>query len=225
MARTAASSSPARRRVLETATRLFYAEGIHAVGIDRIIAEAGVAKATFYSHFPAKSDLIREYLSEQNDAQRAMVESMISRCRAKGRSPRQTIFKIFDAVGDIGCVPGYRGCPFLNAAAEYPDPAHPVRTVVADYRRWFRGMLAELLTDAGHPDPDRTAGLLLLVRDGLTVGTELDDTKEICSLIRTFVGRVLGESAEDSSAEAPRRTDGRAAAYLTGQLASEVGET
>lgn len=219
----AATSSAARRRMLDAATRLFYAEGIHAVGIDRIIAEAGVAKATFYSHFPAKSDLICAYLSEQHQAQQTMVDSMLATGRAKGRPAEYMIFKIFDAVGDIGCVPGYRGCPFLNAAAEYPDPGHPVRAIVADYRRWFRELMAGLLTEAGHPGPGRTAALLLLVRDGLTVGTELDDDKEICSLIRTFVTRVLDE--EDSAPASPRRPDDRAAAYLSGQLADDMRET
>ena len=66
-------SRPARRRLLDTATRLFYEAGIHAVGIDRIIAEAGVAKATFYNHFPSKDDLVVAYIEEQDRLGRAAV--------------------------------------------------------------------------------------------------------------------------------------------------------
>lgn len=179
--------SPARRRVLDTAARLFYAEGIRAVGIDRIIAEAGVAKATFYSHFPAKDDLVGAYLREQIHLQRTAVQGL----RARELPPREMILAVFEAIGEIGCGPGFRGCAFVNASAEYPDPDHPVRRVVTEYRRWFRGLLHDLLTAAEHPDADGTAALLMLVRDGLVVGAELDDPGEIRALVRTAVTRVI----------------------------------
>src|SRR3954471_1305237 len=111
--------SPARRRVLDTALALFYAEGIHAVGIDRIIAEAGVAKATFYHHFPSKDDLVCAYLREQIGAVRRHAVP-------RGETPEEKIVAVFEAIGEVTCRPGFRGCAFINAAAEYPDPDHPV---------------------------------------------------------------------------------------------------
>src|SRR4051812_4365747 len=123
--------SPARRRIIDTALALFYAEGIHAVGIDRIIAEAGVAKATFYHHFPAKDDLICAYLEEQISSVRQITVP-------QGTAPEEKIVHVFEAIGEITCKPGFRGCAFINAAAEYPDPGHPVRRVVDTFRRWFR---------------------------------------------------------------------------------------
>lgn len=193
MGRTNPATSPARRRMLDTASRLFYEEGIHTVGVDRIIAEAGVAKATFYSHFPAKNDLVCEYLTQQSRLQRTAVDSARTERRAAGRPPRDVIIAIFDAIGEIGCGSSFRGCAFLNAAAEYPDPAHPVRAVVADHRRWFREMLCELLLEAGHPDATRTAAMLLLVRDGLVIDSHLDDAADVRALVRTLVERVLDE--------------------------------
>src|SRR5581483_2634289 len=104
--------SPARRRILDTAHLLFYAEGIHTVGIDRIIAEAGVAKATFYHHFPAKEDLVCAYLGETA----ALAREAAARLRADAADPREALLSVFEALGELGCGPGYRGCAFINAA-------------------------------------------------------------------------------------------------------------
>lgn len=176
--------SPARRRVLDTASALFYAEGIHAVGIDRIIAEAGVAKATFYHHFPSKDDLVCTYLREQIDQLRQQVVP-------QGGTPEEKIAFVFEGVGEVTCRPGFRGCAFINAAAEYPDPGHPVRRVVADFRGWFKGLLEELLAAAGHPDPRRTAVMLMTLRDGLTVAGALDDPAEARPAVHAAVARLI----------------------------------
>jgi AcrR family transcriptional regulator len=192
------TTSPARTRVLETATRLFYAEGVHAVGIDRIIAEAGVAKATFYHHFPAKDELVRAYVKEQSQLQRATAAQLPE------APPRDMVLVIFDAIGELGRDPGYRGCPFVNAAAEYPDPAHPVRQAIAEHRRWFRGLLRDLLAADGHPDAEGTADILVALKDGLLVGSDLDDPARQ-SLIRDAVTRLLDGAAR------PRRLHQRQA--------------
>jgi AcrR family transcriptional regulator len=179
------SDSPARRRVLDTATALFYAEGVHAVGIDRIIAEAGVAKATFYHHFPAKDELVRAYVERQSQLGQAAI------ARIGPRSPRTMLLAIFDLIADAAGQPGYRGCPFVNAAAEYPDPASPVRKAVDDHRRWNRDLLRELLAADGHPDAARTADVLVVLSDGLLVSGELDDPTELAALTHDAVARVL----------------------------------
>jgi AcrR family transcriptional regulator len=183
--------SPARRRILDTAGRLFYGEGIRAVGVDRIIAEAGVAKATFYSHFPAKDDLVCAYLAEQNELQHAAALAV----RARDMPPREMILTVFEAIGELGCGPGFRGCPFINAAAEYPDPRHPVRRIVAEYRTWFRELLRDLLHASAQPEAERTVAMLMLVRDGLVVGGQLDDADEIRDLVRATVTSVLDAAA------------------------------
>jgi AcrR family transcriptional regulator len=177
--------SPARRRVLDAAGALFYAEGIHAVGIDRVIAEAAVAKATFYHHFPSKDDLVCAYLREQSDLVRSATVPV-------GDTPADQVLSVFESIGEFTCGPGFRGCAFVNAAAEYPDPRHPVRVVVADHRAWFRGVLRDLLTAARHPDVERTATMLVLLRDGLVVGGDLDDSMENRALVRENVSRILG---------------------------------
>ncbi|WP_410876505.1 TetR/AcrR family transcriptional regulator [Nocardia sp. A7] len=169
--------SVARDRLLETATRLFYTEGVHTVGIDRIIAEAGIAKATFYRHFKTKEDLVVAYLQREYARQRDALESVPGEGFA-------TITTIFDTLSDISCGPGFRGCPFLNAAVEFPNPAHPVRLVVDDYRTWFRELMAEHLRAGGHAAPDYAARALLLTRDGVTISGGVGDNDTVRAGIR-----------------------------------------
>jgi AcrR family transcriptional regulator len=177
--------SAARRRILDTATGLFYAEGVHTVGIDRIIGAAGVAKATFYHHFPAKDELVRAYIQEQSRLTQAAI------ARLGQRPPRDLILAIFDLIADTADLPGYRGCPFLNAAAEYPDPAHPVRQAIDDHRRWKRNLLRDLLAADGNADPERTADILTVAGDGLVAASHLDSPAYLPDLIHQTVDRVL----------------------------------
>jgi AcrR family transcriptional regulator len=180
--------SPAGRRILDTATALFYAEGVHAVGIDRIIAEAGVAKATFYKHFPSKEDLVLAYVQEQDQLGRAAVAELPE------QAPRQRILAIFDRIDEAARQPGYRGCPFINAAAEYPDPSSPVRKAIDDRRRWTREIFHDLLVAAGHPDSDQAADILVVLNDGLLVAGDLDQPDDLPALIHDAVARVLDAS-------------------------------
>ncbi|MBB5083466.1 TetR/AcrR family transcriptional regulator [Nonomuraea endophytica] len=183
-------TSPARQRILDTATRLFYTEGVRAVGIDRIIAEAGVAKATFYHHFPAKDELVTAYVEDQGQRQRALADEL-----PEGPG-RERLLTLFERMGEFGSLPGYRGCPFINAAAEYPDRSHPVRKAVAAFREWFRDLMLSLLKDARHPTPEETADILMIVRDGVAVGFDLDDPAVVRASIRETVTRVLGPAQE-----------------------------
>ncbi|MFE6864368.1 TetR/AcrR family transcriptional regulator [Nocardia sp. NPDC057668] len=175
--------SAARERLLDTATRLFYAEGIHTVGIDRIIAEAGIAKATFYRHFKTKDDLVVAYLTREYDRQRTALAQLPGAGVAN-------IEAVFEQLGAISCGPGFRGCPFLNAAVEFADPAHPVRAVVDDYRDWFRELMAEQLRAAGHENPDRAARALLLARDGVAVSGGLADEETVRAGIRAALSQL-----------------------------------
>lgn len=180
-----AEASPARRRLLDTATRLFYQGGIHAVGIDRIIAEAGVAKATFYNHFPSKDDLVVAYIEEQDRLGRAAVAALPK------QPPRKMIAAIMERISEAVVAGGWRGCPFLNAAAEYPDPASPVRRAIDARRVWYHDSLRNLLAATGDPAPSVTASLLVALSDGLLESAYLDDPEKIPALVREAVARLL----------------------------------
>jgi AcrR family transcriptional regulator len=181
----APSVAPARRRLLDTATRLFYAEGIHAVGIDRIIAEAGVAKATFYHHFRSKDDLVLAYVVEQDRLGREAVAPMT------GQAPRAAIAAILGRIAAAATAGGFRGCPFLHAAAEYPDPAGPVRRAVDARRAWYQSLLRDLAAANGDPAPDVTAGLLVALSDGLLEIAYLDDPARVPDLLGAGLARIL----------------------------------
>lgn len=175
----------ARRRLLDTATRLFYQAGIHAVGIDRIIAEAGVAKATFYNHFPSKDHLVVAYLEEIDRLGRAAVAALPK------EPPRKMISAIMERISEAVVAGGWRGCPFLNAAAEYPDPASPVRQAINARRMWYHGSLQYLLAEDGDPTPSVTASLLVALSDGLLESAYLDDAESVPALVGEAVARLL----------------------------------
>lgn len=178
-------ASAARRRLLDTATRLFYTEGIRAVGIDRIIAEAGVAKATFYNHFPSKDLLVLAYIEEQDQLGRMAVAALPKQV------PRDMIAAIMARISEAVTAGGWRGCPFLNAAAEYPDPESPVRQAVDARRAWHHGVLRELLAADGDPVPSVTASLLVALSDGLLEAAYLDNPENVPGLVSEALERLL----------------------------------
>ncbi|GAB3659745.1 TetR/AcrR family transcriptional regulator [Actinocorallia lasiicapitis] len=175
-----------RERLLETAARLFYAEGIHALGVDRLVTEARVTRATFYRHFPSKDDLVLAYLGHHDRLIRGGIKAAVT-----GQEPRRALSNIFTGMAGHACGPGFRGCPFINAAAEYPDPSCPVRLAVDEHRTWLRGTLRALLVDVGHPSPDLAAQSLLFLRDGIMVGSYLDSPATVTAAVQHVVDATL----------------------------------
>lgn len=179
--------SAARQRVLDTATRLFYAEGIHTVGVDRIVTEAEVTRATFYRHFPGKEELVRAYIQGWDEGIRAEVAAGLG----GGLTADQLLGLLVERLGQEMCGPGFRGCPFINAAAEYPDPRHPVSRAIADHRGWLRELITRLLGEAGLSEPERRADVLILLRDGAMVGGALGDPATTAASLAAAVAQLL----------------------------------
>ncbi|MER7792842.1 helix-turn-helix domain-containing protein [Streptomyces sp. NPDC097640] len=173
-------------RLLRTASRLFYAEGIQAVGIDRLVTEAKVTRATFYRHYPSKDDLVSAYLT----ATAEQIRDAVGRAR-QGKTPREALRAVMAVLGDATLEDGFRGCQFLNAAAEYPDRTHPVRAVIDDQRTWLFGVLRDLSAAMGHPDPDHAARVLVLLHDGAFQAAELDNAMAVRETLRRAVDEVF----------------------------------
>nr|WP_234988028.1 TetR/AcrR family transcriptional regulator [Demequina sp. NBRC 110056] len=152
----------ARAAILTVAVARFTADGIRAVSADRVMDEAGVSKVTFYRHFPTKDDLVVAYLEHEL----ARVQDAVAQARDDGS--RETLGQ---ALADEICRPGFRGCPFINAAAEYPDPTSPVRAVVTRFRDWMISTIATALTERGVPEAgaSSTARRIMMLRDGALV--------------------------------------------------------
>jgi AcrR family transcriptional regulator len=155
-----------RARILAAAGRRYYADGIRAASADRLLAEAGVSKVTLYRHFPTKDALIVAYLEGTAAAERQAV--LAERARHTG-DPAAVLRWYAATIGQLTCGPGFRGCPFINAAAELPDAGHPGRRVVAEHRAWLIGQAAELLTELAVPGAGAKAGQLMMLRDGAMV--------------------------------------------------------
>jgi AcrR family transcriptional regulator len=156
--------SAARERLLETADRLFSSEGIRAVGIDRIIAEANVAKMTLYAHFASKDELILAALRYREAKVLAFFEEAIARY-SRRKDPLQAFFA---ALKELLEQPDFRGCPFLNAAAELADAEHPGMTFVREHKKRFREMLHGLVQRSlGRSSTRLTAMVSLLVEGAI----------------------------------------------------------
>ena len=177
--------SEARERLLGTATRIFYAEGIHAVGIDRIVAEAQVTRATLYRHFPGKEDLVLAYLDGVDRAMRAQVDEAATR----GLPAAGTVRAIGESIAQSIQSPGFRGCAFLNAVAEYPDPDHPVHKAVLVHRQWFLDTMTELLAGVRETPAELSARHFVMMRDGAMAAGCLFDPALVCD---TFLRGVDG---------------------------------
>ncbi len=176
----AGTAADTRRRILEAASALFYAQGIRATSADRVIEQVGITKVTFYRHFRTKSDLVVAYLEAQAARDRAVVDESL-----RDAEPLDALSALAGAIGAVSCVPGFRGCPFINAAAETPDLQDPVRVVVDRHRRWTRDVFARLAAAVGVTDADATAAQLMMLRDGAMVAEYLGDPDEMTATLRS----------------------------------------
>jgi AcrR family transcriptional regulator len=165
----ATGNRPARDRLLDAATELFYEHGVHTVGIDTIIERAAVAKATLYSAFGSKEELVRAYLEARHASRRATVLAEM----ALHDDPRRKLLALFDVLVTTVKQPEFRGCAFANASAESgPDSA--AADVTRKARQWLLGVMAEQATALGVADPAGLARQLTLLYDGALVQSRLD---------------------------------------------------
>jgi AcrR family transcriptional regulator len=150
-------------KVLSTASRLFYANGVRAVGVEWIVAESGVAKTSLYRHFQTKDDLVAAFLEHEDQEFWQQWDEVVA---AASPNPRAELMSILEWIGKRVSRDGYRGCPQINVAAEFADPEHPARKV----RKRHKGVMLERLQDIvyriGATRPDDTAFQLALLIDG-----------------------------------------------------------
>ncbi len=151
------ATGSSRDRILDAAAYLFSSQGIGATGVDALIDAAGVAKATFYRYFPSKNDLIVAWLS---DGRTRWLDRVRRRGEEIAGGPNDAIPAFFDAAAEWLEAEGYRGCPYLNTAAELVDPAHPAHQVIDAFLSEVRSYLAELLMSSDQAEPDALAGQL-----------------------------------------------------------------
>ena len=158
-----------RDRLLDAADRLFYREGVRAVGIDRVLAEADAAKASLYQHFGCKDQLVASYLERKTGDARVQIEAYLA-----DTPPSQRALRFFDWVVDWTESKDFRGCPLQHTVSELTDAAHPARAIAHAQREWFKARLFEWSTAAGVTDAKAIARALIVLFDGAVAGSEVD---------------------------------------------------
>jgi AcrR family transcriptional regulator len=189
---TPSAGSAARARILDTAIGLFYARGLRAVGVDTIIAESGVAKATFYKHFPAKDDLVVAYLDRVDEVWTGQLHAA---AEAAGPAPADQLVGLFGALESACRREGYRGCGFINAAAESATgTAAHARTVA--HKQNVLAWLRDLAQKAGAEQPERLARSLSLLLDGALACGALDADPEAVDAARATAADLVRQAVQ-----------------------------
>jgi AcrR family transcriptional regulator len=178
--------TPARDRLLAAANELFYAEGIHTVGVDRIIEYAGVSRASFYNNFDSKEQLIHTYLMGRHEG----TVRRLNDATAEHDDPRQRILAVFDAQAALFRQPDFNGCAFIAASTEAPSGGTIESDAVA-FRTWVRTLLTDLARQAGAADPDLLGGQLHLLYDGAALTARMDHDPGIATASRGLVELLL----------------------------------
>jgi AcrR family transcriptional regulator len=190
MAKARTTTSEARQRILDTADRLFYQEGVRAVGIDRIIAEAGVAKMTLYTHFPSKDDLILAVLQYREQIVLEFFRSAMERHARKAKTPLRAFFA---ALKEWFETPGFRGCAFQNAAVELADPAHAGTEFVRGHKQRFAEFLRGLVEEAVGKPAARIAPAVALLVEGAIVTAVIQGTPDAADVARDAALKLVAE--------------------------------
>ena len=212
-----AKNSAARERLLETAARLFYAEGINTVGVSRIVEEAGVTLATFYRHFPSKQHLVLAYLQRVHDDYASRAAAAQEAAEDAGDVLRSIGTNITAQLLE----PGFRGCPFINAASEFEDSQGPIMRAVLAHRAWFYALVRDAFASAGHTQPDLAARHYVMLRDGATTAGHLGDPFQARDIFERGLAGLLrfphdpaktSEAAADSTSSEAASTSSRTSA-------------
>jgi AcrR family transcriptional regulator len=175
-----------RERLLQAASELFYAEGIQSVGVDRVIERAGVAKASLYSTFGSKEQLVGAYL----DARHAQVLGRLQAAVDAGEDPVERILAVFDAQARLFGTPDYHGCAFVAASAEAPAGGR-IDEAAESYRGDIRALFTELAAAAGAQDPALLACQLQLVYDGGGLAAKMDRDAAIAAPARAAAAALI----------------------------------
>lgn len=184
-----AKTESARERILETAATLFYKEGVRAVGVDRLIEEAAVAKATFYRWFPSKDDLVLAFLDRRAEQWTAWFVGAVERLAAPPKGARERLVAIFDALGEWFADPDFRGCVLVNTAQETADPEHVIFRTCAAKKRGVDDFVASLAREAALPA--EAAEELSLLIEGAIVKASLNESAEPARWARRAAERLL----------------------------------
>jgi len=180
-----------RQRLL-TAAELFYTEGIRAVGINRVLAEAQTPIMSLYRNFGSKDGLVEEFLVDKDKRIRELFEREVAQL---ADTPAERVLAMFDVLGQIIARSDYRGCTFINVAVEMADPDHPFVNIAVAHKKFVRDAFARYLAEAGLRDTALLAGQLMMLFDGVFVHAQMHGRNEAVALEGRAAAEVLLEAA------------------------------
>ncbi|MBC8087355.1 MAG: TetR/AcrR family transcriptional regulator [Phycisphaerae bacterium] len=183
-----------RDRLLNAAHDLFYRRGIRNVGIDEVIAAAGVAKASLYKHFPSKDELVAECLRRRDASWRVW---LVEQVNARASSPNAKLLAVFDVVGLWLADADFRGCAFQNATVEVADAKHPAHLAAASHKQGMRAYLGELAHSAGVRNPDALADQLAMLLEGALISALLNGAPATTATARAAALFLLRAAADE----------------------------
>ena len=160
-----------RGKILAVATELFYRNGIHATGIDTIIAQSNIARMTLYKHFPSKESLIEAVLRRHAENARQHLESIVHQT---DKTPEERLWLLFEVVDQIVQTQEFFGCPFINATAEYSDATHPFHRIAVEYKQMYRDYIFQIVEQLNVSDPPALTAQLFLLIEGTLVAAQVD---------------------------------------------------
>ena len=190
--KSAATDKPLKEHILEVADRLFYECGLHAVGVDRVIAEAKIAKTSLYRYFPSKDALIRAYLERRNQRFWQLLEMFLANCKPE---PMAQLVGIVDYIAQLLKKSDCQGCPFLLTASEFADAGHLSRQVILEHKGMLCDRITALATAANLNQPQTLAAQLTMVIDGGFSQTRYLETEQIGHTFKSAAMALITQAA------------------------------
>lgn len=191
-----------RDELVQKALGVFYRDGFHATGMDRLVVESGISKTSMYKHFRTKEDLILAVLRLRDEQFRNW---LYRRMEELGSTPRGQLIAMFRALGEWFARPDFQSCMFIKASGEYPEAGHPIHAQSAEHKRLVFTHLRELAQQAGARDPDALARRLVLLKEGAIVTAHLgytkDPARDALNAAKVLLDAELGQSPDDTSEE------------------------
>lgn len=184
-----------RDQIVSVAQKLFYQNGFHATGIDRIIKEAGVSKKTLYNHFKSKDELVLAALRKRDELFR---NSLMRKTERLGSTAKERLLSIFDVVGEWFEDKDFAGCMFINASAEYSESDNPSHIVCAEHKRLVREYIRELAVQAEIDNPEELSQQLNLLIDGAIVDAHVSGNKDAASQAKKIAFVLLNQNYSKS---------------------------
>ncbi|WP_017973348.1 TetR/AcrR family transcriptional regulator [Actinopolyspora halophila] len=181
--------APARERLLDTASELFYRHGIRAVGIDTVIEHAGVAKMSLYNHFRSKDELVVAYLERR---ERRWCEFLDARAPDAAAEPVERLRGMLDVLGSWLAEECPRGCAFTNAEVELADPEHPAHEVIRADKEHLRERIGAVLGDAGVSGVEHLADQVFMLFESVLVTFGMGTVEDPVRAAKDVVSRLLG---------------------------------